>query len=73
MTRWYPNLGNAPTHVPGEPEDAPAPALVFVRLRNGIEPAAPWPVTTARAGAPATRWTFEMRDHPFDITHWRPA
>ncbi|WP_226018443.1 hypothetical protein [Novosphingobium sp. FKTRR1] len=73
MTRWHPNLGNPPTHVPGEPEDAPALTHAYVRLRNGIEPPAPWPITAARAGAPATRWAFGMHDHPFDITHWRPA
>jgi hypothetical protein len=73
VTRWYPNIGNPPQNVPGAPDDAPPLTQVYVRLRCGKEPAEPWPVTRRVHSAPATRWTFGMRDCDFDITHWRPA
>ena len=66
MTDWHPNKGRKPMR-PGN--DELAIDKVFVRLRCGMEPPAPWPVDTGRYTT--TRWTLE--DHPFDIIAWRPA
>ena len=73
---WYRNTGQPPIFYPLEPDEPCPPhqihmdeapsARVMVRLRNGRQPAASWPVI----GRPLpTRWTL-TRD-PFDITHWR--
>lgn len=65
MSKWHENKGKAP-RLPGD--DAPI-LKVFVRLRNGIEPAESWPSLGGRNGE--TRWG--LTNDPFDITHWRPA
>ncbi len=69
MTVWHPNCGYDPNR--DLPEDAPPILRVYVRLRNGMEPADSWPVSTGKADT--TRWAFGMKEHPFDIIAWRPA
>jgi|GEM_PF-6195083 len=75
---WHRNAGEPPIFEPSdEGEHCPpnlihvdeaANASVYVRLRNGSEPARPWPVY----GRPArTRWSIE--GSPFDIKDWRRA
>ena len=65
MSGWQPNTGEAPYPDEGEqPIDR-----VFVRLRNGMTPAEPWPVETGRRET--TRWSLD--GHAFDIVEWRAA
>ena len=63
VSAWQPNTGEAP--YPGEGE--PPIDRVRVKLRNGVEPAETWPVSTGRAET--TRWS--LTGHPFDIVAWR--
>lgn len=65
MTRWHPNTGKPPREIAGV-----TISRVFVRLRDGREPAESWPVVTGRHGE-TTDWS--LKGHPFDIAEWRPA
>lgn len=65
MTRWHRNTGTPPREIAGV-----AIARVFVRLRDGREPAESWPVFTGRNGE-TTNW--KLSGHQFDIIDWRPA
>ena len=55
---WQPNLGECPPHARGK--------QVRVRLRNGLEPPAPWPADT-------TSWAFTpegRRSRDFDVVEF---
>lgn len=78
MTGWFDNPGHAPVwrdDVSGGdvPEGRIAErdastSRVYVRLRNGSEPAIPWPVI---GRTPTTRWSLTGDD--YDIVAWRRA
>lgn len=59
MSAWHPNQGRKPARC----------THVYVRLRNGIQPADKWPVDTGKAQT--TRWS--LTGCGFDIVEWRAA
>lgn len=66
MSAWKPNTGQPPYR---DASEGPPINSMYVRLRNGHEPPAAWPVKTPRGDT--TRWT--LTGHGYDIIEWREA
>jgi hypothetical protein len=59
-------LPNGFTRISGRKEPpADGPSAYFVILRNGIQPAEPWPVGKTASGQ--VRWKWGATESPFDI------